>query len=85
MNLYFLNNNIDVRGSLKSRVSNICNASDINFIENVFNESDLNRIFHVFPKSGEDGLVDSLRRLLYPAVSDRELIKLLLRYIDCLI
>ena len=79
LNIYFMNNDIDVRGTLFNRVKNVCNSFNVDFPQCVFIESDLREVFHPFPKSGEDGLVDSLRQLLYSGGGDVELIRLLLR------
>lgn len=79
LNLYFINNNKNMPGTLYSRVKNISDDFHINFHNTIFTDSNLNKYFHIIPKSGEDGLVDSLRGLLLPTVRDREMIKLLLR------
>ena len=61
------------------RVRNICNTINVGFMETILNSNNVNDMFQVFPRSGKDGIVDSLRNLLFPAVADRELVMLLLR------
>ena len=79
LNLYFINENINTNGTLLCRVKNICNSFNLKFPNCILNDMNLRDTFYKFPKCGEDGLVDSLRRLLYATEADRELIKLLLR------
>ena len=79
LNLYFINDNIDINGTLYSRVRNICNSFNLVFQNCIFNDVNLRDTFYSFPKCGEDGLIDSLRRLLYETDVDREMLKLRLR------
>ncbi len=79
LNLYFISNDINICGTLYNRVKNISNSYDINFYDCIFNDVNYKNKFHVFPREGENGLVDSLRPLLYANYVDREMIKLLLR------
>ena len=79
LNLHFLNSNIDINGSLIHRVKNICDTVNLNFMETVLDSNNVNDVFQTFPRSGDDGLIDSLRSILHSTFVDRELVKLLLR------
>ena len=59
LNMYFMNSNLSIPGTLIYRVKHICAIYNVMYPNCVFNDNDYRKIFHVFPRNGENGLIDS--------------------------